>query len=33
VLVGWALWFAPALVDPRRRAVHDLAAGTEVRRI
>jgi uncharacterized RDD family membrane protein YckC len=33
VLVGWALWFAPALFDRRRRAVHDLAAGTEVRRI
>ncbi|UGB46224.1 RDD family protein [Frateuria edaphi] len=32
VLVGWALWFATALVDRRRRAVHDLAAGTEVRR-
>ncbi|MCX7512976.1 RDD family protein [Frateuria hangzhouensis] len=33
VLVGWALWFAPALFDRRRRAVHDLLAGTEVRRI
>ncbi|MGN2254371.1 RDD family protein [Frateuria sp. GZRe12] len=33
VLVGWALWFAPGLVDRRRRAVHDLAAGTEVRQI
>ncbi|MGN2249156.1 RDD family protein [Frateuria sp. GZRe14] len=32
VLVGWALWFATALVDRRRRAVHDLAAGTELRR-
>ena len=33
VLLGWTLWFAPALVDPRRRALHDMAAGTEVRRI
>ena len=33
VLVGWALWFAAALLDRRRRAVHDLAAGTEIRRI
>lgn len=33
VLIGWALWFAPALVDPRRRALHDIAAGTELRRI
>ncbi|MEI7036516.1 RDD family protein [Fulvimonas yonginensis] len=31
-LAGWALWFAPALVDPRRRALHDLAAGTALRR-
>ena len=28
--IGWALWFAPALLDPRRRALHDLAAGTEL---
>lgn len=33
VLVGWVLCFAPALVDRRRRAVHDLAAGTEIRLI
>jgi uncharacterized RDD family membrane protein YckC len=33
VLAGWALWFAPALIDPRRRALHDKAAGTELRRI
>jgi len=33
VLAGWALWFAPALIDPRRRALHDMAAGTELRRI
>ncbi|HET6807386.1 MAG TPA: RDD family protein [Frateuria sp.] len=33
VLAGWALCFAPALFDPRRRALHDLAAGTELHRI
>jgi uncharacterized RDD family membrane protein YckC len=33
VLAGWALWFTPALVDPRRRALHDMAAGTELRRV
>jgi len=33
VAIGWVLWFVPALVDPRRRAVHDLAAGTELRGI
>jgi uncharacterized RDD family membrane protein YckC len=33
VLIGWALCFAPALVDSRRRALHDIAGGTEVRRI
>lgn len=33
VLIAWALWFAPALIDARRRALHDLAAGTEVRRV
>ncbi|PWK88662.1 RDD family protein [Fulvimonas soli] len=32
MLAAWALWFAPALLDPRRRALHDLLAGTEVRR-
>lgn len=31
--LGWALWFAPALVDRRCRALHDLAAGTELRRL
>jgi uncharacterized RDD family membrane protein YckC len=31
VLIGWAAWFAPALFDRRRRALHDLAAGTELR--
>jgi uncharacterized RDD family membrane protein YckC len=29
--VLWALWFAPALFDRRRRALHDLLAGTELR--
>lgn len=32
-LIAWAAWFAVALFDPRRRALHDLAAGTEVRQI
>jgi len=31
VLVAWAIWYAPAWVDPRRRAVHDIVAGTEIR--
>jgi len=30
-LAAWAAWFAVALFDPRRRALHDLAAGTELR--
>ena len=29
----WAAWFAVALVDPRRRALHDIVAATELRRI
>lgn len=29
----WAGWFALALFDPRRRALHDLIAGTEIRRL
>ncbi|HEY2623452.1 MAG TPA: RDD family protein [Dyella sp.] len=33
VVIGWAAWFAMAAFDPRRRAVHDLAARTELRRI
>ena len=33
VLLTWALWFVPALFDPRRRALHDLAAGSELRRL
>ncbi len=31
--LAWVIWFAPALFDPRRRALHDFAAGTELRRI
>jgi uncharacterized RDD family membrane protein YckC len=33
VLIGWAGWFGVAAFDPRRRALHDLAARTELRRI
>jgi uncharacterized RDD family membrane protein YckC len=33
VLAGWVLWWLPTLFDPRRRAVHDLAADTELRLI
>ncbi|MEX1829262.1 RDD family protein [Luteibacter sp. CQ10] len=32
-LVGWALLLLPALFDHRRRGVHDMLAGTEVRRL
>lgn len=32
-LAGWIVWFGLALVDPRRRALHDFAAGTEMRRL
>ena len=32
-LGGWVVWFAVALVDRRRRALHDILAGTEVRLI
>ena len=31
LLIVWIGWFAVALFDPRRRALHDLAAGTEIR--
>jgi uncharacterized RDD family membrane protein YckC len=31
VLIVWASWFAVGLFDPRRRALHDLAAHTEIR--
>ncbi|MFC5740106.1 RDD family protein [Dyella tabacisoli] len=33
VLMAWGLWFAFGLVDRRRRALHDVAAGTEIRLI
>jgi uncharacterized RDD family membrane protein YckC len=33
VLGTWVLWFAVALFDRRRRALHDLAAATELRRM
>lgn len=33
MLLAWALWFAPALFDPRRRALHDMVAGTQLRRL
>lgn len=29
---AWAIWFACALFDPRGRALHDIAADTELRR-
>jgi uncharacterized RDD family membrane protein YckC len=32
VLLAWALWFGTGLFDRRRRALHDLAAGTFVAR-
>lgn len=33
LLAVWAAWFATALVDPRRRALHDIIAATELRRL
>ena len=33
VVALWAGWFALALFDSRRRALHDLVAGTEVSRL
>lgn len=30
-LVGWAVILLPALFDARRRGLHDMAAGTEIR--
>jgi len=33
VAIGWIGWFGFATFDPRRRAVHDLIARTEVRKI
>lgn len=32
-VIAWAVWFAIALIDPRKRTLHDIAAGTELRRI
>ncbi len=32
-LLAWIGWLAPALFDPRRRALHDVLAGTELRRM
>ncbi len=32
-LLVWVGWSAPALFDPRRRALHDLLAHTELRRL
>jgi len=31
--MGWAAWFGVAVLDRRRRAMHDLAAGSEMRRL
>ncbi|MEP6897994.1 MAG: RDD family protein [Rhodanobacter sp.] len=33
LLAVWLSWFAVALLDPRRRAVQDFAAHTEIRRL
>jgi uncharacterized RDD family membrane protein YckC len=33
LFVVWVGWFATALFDPRRRALHDLVAATEIRLI
>jgi uncharacterized RDD family membrane protein YckC len=33
VLVAWAAWFAVAAFDPRKRAMHDVIARTELRGI
>lgn len=32
MLLAWVAWFAVGLVDPRRRALHDMAAGTAIYR-
>jgi len=32
-VVGWAIWLLPAIFDSRRRALHDLAAGTLLARL
>ena len=33
LLIVWTGWFAVALFDRRRRVLHDLAAGTEIRQL
>ncbi|MEO9080344.1 MAG: RDD family protein [Rhodanobacter sp.] len=33
LLAAWAAWFATALFDSRRRALHDIVAATEMRRL
>jgi uncharacterized RDD family membrane protein YckC len=33
LLAVWVAWFAVALFDRRRRAVHDMVAGTEIRQL
>lgn len=33
LLAVWVVWFATALVDARRRALHDIVAATELRRL
>ncbi|HEY1589639.1 MAG TPA: RDD family protein [Rhodanobacter sp.] len=33
LLIVWSAWFVVALFDPRRRALHDLAAHTEIRQL
>jgi uncharacterized RDD family membrane protein YckC len=33
VAIGWALWFGTAAIDPRRRAIQDIAARTELRKV
>lgn len=32
-VAGWAIWLIPAIFDSRRRALHDLAAGTWLARL
>jgi uncharacterized RDD family membrane protein YckC len=32
-LAGWLLLLLPAFVDRRQRAIHDMVAGTEIRRL
>ncbi len=32
-VIGWTVILLPTLIDPRRRGLHDMVAGSEVRRI